>query len=73
MLGYSKVSKAEMVRRRLTILEAEAGKCIKEFEEAVEEGDVRMQDCKHSLWKRSDEKIQLLHTDPDEYERKHGL
>ncbi len=32
-----------------------------------------MQDCKHSLWKRADEKIQLLHTDPDEYERKHGL
>lgn len=38
MLGYSKVSKAEKVRRRLAILEAEAGKYIKEFEEAVEEG-----------------------------------
>ncbi|KAL4419235.1 hypothetical protein ABPG77_010677 [Micractinium sp. CCAP 211/92] len=73
MLAYSKVSKAEKIRRRLAILDVQAQKYIKEFEHAVAKEDVHMQDVYHSLWKRVDKEIQLLQTSPKKYEREHGL
>ncbi len=38
MLAYSKVSKAEKIRRRLAILDVQAQKYIKESEHAVAKG-----------------------------------
>ncbi|KAL4422352.1 hypothetical protein ABPG75_008549 [Micractinium tetrahymenae] len=73
LLAYGNAGKAEKIRRRLAILEQEAKRYIKDFDQAVKDGNVQMQDCCHYLWKEVDEKIQLLQSDPDKYERKYGL
>ncbi|KAL4422351.1 hypothetical protein ABPG75_008548 [Micractinium tetrahymenae] len=70
LLAYGNAGKAEKIRRRLAILEQEARELIKEFDESVEGDNARRQDIYYTLWTFVDERIQLLQSEPEEYERK---